>query len=130
MLHYNIIHTEDDTLTVRFVGEGAERQGLTYHNADSLNSLESLLPDNSADVWVVDGRFAMRKGEIIDYLAPQAIQKIRERHREARIILYSAENDIEAKAREYGVGFFRKGQVTAQELVANLKLMIGEQPQV
>ena len=129
MVHYSIIHTEDDPSTANYVGNNAKQQGMTYCNADSLNSLEALLPDNSADVWIVDGRFAKIKGEIIEYLAPQAIFKIRGRYKDARIILYSGESDIEMKAREYGVEFFRK-IFTARELIENVQQMIGEQPQV
>ena len=130
MSHYNVIHTEDDDSTVEYVGNNSRKQGLTYHNANSLNSLESLLLDNSADVWLVDGKFAVEKGALVEYLAPQAIQKIRERYPLARILLYSGEDNIDKKAAEYGVDFFRKGKVSAREIVENIKKMIGEQLQV
>lgn len=126
MVHYNIIHTEDDERDcARPVNSYAGREGLTYLNVDSLGSLErNLLQNNSADVWVVDGRFAVEKGKAIELLAPRAVEFIRVKHPDAKIVLYSNEDKLPEVAAQCGVEFFIKREVSAKDLVSNLKKMI------
>ena len=128
MAHYNIIHIDDNASTISDVGKAATQQSLTYCSADSLDSLDSLLQNDSADVFVVDGMFPVRTGEEVQYLAPNAIEKIRARQLSARIVLYSGEEDIAAKAAKLSVDFLRKGGVTglARDLVTKVKTMIEE----
>ena len=125
MVHYNIIHIEDNIRNwAQPVQDSLSRLKLTYLNADSLTCLEAALEDNSADIFVVDGRFPENYGGIIEFLAPKAIEKIRDRYSDAKIVLYSADDDIGAKAKQYGVDFFSKRQVFANELSMKLKEMI------
>ena len=132
MAHYNIIHTDDNASTISEVGGAAKRQSLTYCSADSLDSLDSLLQNDSADVFVVDGMFPVRTGEEVQYLAPNAIGNIRAKQSNARIVLYSGEEDIAAKAKACSVDFLRKGGSIglARNLVAKVKTMIEEPIQV
>jgi len=119
-MKYDIIHVEDNEEERRFVGEAAARQNLTYLGLSCLQALENSLPNSSARIFVIDGKFPVDDGGIIERNASRAIAAIRLPYPQARMVLYSSEMDIDTLAGGLGVDHRSKSKFTARGLVTEL----------
>ncbi|HIG97246.1 MAG TPA: hypothetical protein HA230_02775 [Candidatus Aenigmarchaeota archaeon] len=125
-MRYDIIHIEDHPDERKYMKNAAERQELTYLGLPCLQALKDALPESSARVYVVDGKFPRVNRGLIEQLAPEAIATIIACYSDARIVLFSSEDNIDVTAREHGADFLRKDEHTARSVVENLKPMIDE----
>jgi DNA-binding NtrC family response regulator len=120
-MQYDIMQVEDDSGTRGFIERAAQSQDLTYFGVPSLQALEEALPESSARIYLVDGRFPIVAGEVVEQNSQKAIASIRHQYPDARIMLFSGEMDGDAIARENNVEFCSKGNYTARSLVAKIK---------
>ena len=121
---YDIIQVEDSEDFIIPLAREAEKQAMSHLGVGSLNELEETLVKNRAKVYVVDGRFPVKAGGEIDYLALRAAEMIRNCDPEAKIMLYSA-NDLSFVARKINAEYASKG-VLPDELMEKIKQMIGK----
>ncbi len=111
MQKYNIIHVEDDRFMSILIRSGSELNGLTYRNVCSLDSLKKAMDESMADHYIIDGNFPKTDcvNDNPELLAEDAVEYIRSKYPDARIILFSNDSDvIPEMGRRLGVNHYDK----------------------
>lgn len=124
--NFDIIHIEDEEDGRDYVKHFSKKNNLTYLGIPSLNELEIALEQNRAKIWIIDGKFPAKEGDVIEFNAPKAVELIRNKYgSNVKIIIYSGEPDIDLFAKKINVISRKKGaNYNAKQIVEEVKGMI------
>ena len=140
MAAFDVIQVDDEDDLIELMEIASVSRGLSYRGVTSLEALDSLLAQDSAQVFVVDGSFLryekyqqltrMQKDQLIEPLSQEAIEMIKARgNGYKRIILYSALDNCENTARVNGVKFVNKGNLSGLRLLDLIKEELAGEPE-
>lgn len=120
----DILHTEDNRMTLNAVERKAKASGLSYAGVPTLADLQNILINTRARIYIVDGKFPTFEGDEATFNAGRAVECIRtSAGKEAKILLFSGEMNIADIAKALGnIPFIAKSsQTTAAEIIARIQ---------
>jgi len=119
MVSYDFLVVEDDPALQRMWGKMPLLTGKTIKVVGTLQALESMLEDATAGCYILDGKFPREDSGREDFLAPAALESIRAKHPDARVVLYSDSDGCRQLAHSEGVDIYQKS-IVIRDLVVRL----------
>ncbi len=108
----DIIQIEDyaDTREIccGFLEEAKGKINLGYLGLSCLDELKENIKCNKTNMYIIDGRFPRKKRGIIENLAKEAIEIIKSNHKDAKIVLFSGDDNLKNTASRFGVEYINK----------------------
>ncbi|MBW2995912.1 hypothetical protein KY332_01295 [Candidatus Woesearchaeota archaeon] len=121
MAHYNVLHVEDDP-DIRDCMEGPfTRRELSYDGCESLKELEERLPQNTYDLFLIDGNFLDEPGGSVALNFPKAAALIKEYFENPVIYMLSDITDGNVIAEVHGAEFLGKNSCSPADIAEMLK---------
>ncbi|MEA2037561.1 MAG: hypothetical protein U9O94_08685 [Nanoarchaeota archaeon] len=110
-MEYQVLHVEDTELWRERYMQSITEEDIGYEGIESLSELRCYLQTNSADTYIIDGRFRHVPDGKVDFLAKDAVSMIQEKEPFADIIISSTDSNTIRWALSNGIRGFLKNQV-------------------
>lgn len=117
-MEYDIIHVDDSKDELKNMARAANEIGFSYQGVTNLRSLEGVLKESSARLYIVDGDFPELERSRVEFNAPKAINAIREKDESAKIVVFSGQPGYKKDAWKLDAEFRQKGVYTSRQFLA------------